>query len=140
MATLHTYFRSSAAYRVRIFLALKGLSYQKKFHQSKTITANNQSISPNQPQGLVPAWRMILVAMVSHLPSCYFLRISTHTRPTAQRPCQKAEILSVVQHIACDIHPLNNLRVLNYLKISYTWMQLVLMLGTHIGYSWALMP
>ncbi|OAV22231.1 Maleylacetoacetate isomerase Glutathione S-transferase, zeta [Moraxella catarrhalis] len=41
LATLHTYFRSSAAYRVRIFLALKGLSYQKNFinlKQSQQIT------------------------------------------------------------------------------------------------------
>ena len=56
MATLHTYFRSSAAYRVRIFFGIKRFVVPKKIHQSKAITANNQSISPNQPQGLVPAW------------------------------------------------------------------------------------
>lgn len=117
MATLHTYFCSSAAYRVRIFLALKGLSYQKNFINLKQSQQTTKAYYQTNPQGLVPAWED---DSGSYGQSFAIMLLLEDKHPTPallpSDPAKKAEILSVVQHIACDIHPLNNLRVLNYLK------------------------
>lgn len=115
---LHGYFRSSAAYRVRIALNYKGLSWENlSVHLVKN---GGQQFSEQyralNPSSLVPTLEdgeLVLgqsVAILEYLEEAY-----------AQNPllpkdiAQRAQVRAFVQAIACDIHPLNNLRVLRYL-------------------------
>jgi maleylacetoacetate isomerase len=117
---LYGYFRSSAAYRVRIALALKGIEAEHiGIHLLKD---GGQQIKPHylsrNPQGLVPALELddgtVLtqsLAIIEYLES-----IAPEPRLVPQDPVAAAQVRAVALTIACDIHPLNNLRVLNYLK------------------------
>lgn len=117
MATLHTYFRSSAAYRVRIFLALKGLEYQKAFVNLRQGQQTTQDYQQINAQGLIPTWEDDSGSYSQSVAIMLFIEDKYPTPALLPSdPAKKAQVLSVVQHIACDIHPLNNLRVLNYLK------------------------
>ncbi len=114
---LYSYYRSSAAYRVRIALNLKQIEHSiepvnllKKEHKSPNYLAK-------QPQGLVPCLEtdkgQFLAqsgAILSYLDSLY-----PHAKLLPADPFQAAKIKSVVDMIACDIHPVCNLRILNYL-------------------------
>ncbi len=114
---LYSYYRSSAAYRVRIALNLKQIEHSiepvnllKKEHKSPNYLAK-------QPQGLVPCLEtdkgQLLAqsgAILSYLDSLY-----PHAKLLPADPFQAAKIQSVVDMIACDIHPVCNLRILNYL-------------------------
>lgn len=118
MIRLYTYFRSSAAYRVRIALNLKGIDYQAVpvhlvkgggQHRSADYLALN-------PQGLVPALDVDGQVLTQSLAIMEFLD-ETHPDP-ALLPADalgRARVRAIAQAIACDIHPLNNLRVLQYL-------------------------
>jgi maleylpyruvate isomerase len=116
---LYSYFRSSAAYRVRIALNLKGLAYETvPVHLLKD---GGQQLSEGyrqvNPAGLVPAladgdWTIgQSMAILEYLEE-------THPEPALLPAGAKprARVRSIAQLIACDIHPLNNLRVLKYLK------------------------
>ncbi|MGE3319760.1 MAG: maleylacetoacetate isomerase [Candidatus Berkiella sp.] len=117
---LYDYFRSSASFRVRIALNLKGLSYdQISVHLVKDggqhLQAQYEGINP---QKLVPCF----VDQDSDVPLAQSLAIIEYLEeqyPTPALlptdPIARAEIRAFAQHIACEIHPLNNLRVLNYL-------------------------
>ena len=117
---LYGYFRSSAAYRVRIALALKGIAVEAaSIHLVKD---GGQQMKPDylarNPQGLVPALELddgtIItqsLAIIEYLDS-----IAPEPRLIPQDPVEAAQVRAVALTIACDIHPLNNLRVLNYLK------------------------
>ncbi len=117
MLTLHTYFRSSAAYRVRIALNLKGLEWQPAI---VWLPAGEQSLVSYQavnPQGLVPT----LIDGERHVSqSLAILEYLDETRPAPRLlpddPFARAQARSLALLVACDIHPLNNLRVLKYLK------------------------
>lgn len=118
MSILHDYWRSSASWRVRITLAVKGISWQSHSHD---LTRNEQR-DPNyltlNPQGLVPAWEEADGWTVSQ--SIAILEYLEERFPTPAllpaSPRARAEVRSLVQTIACDIHPLNNLRVTRYLR------------------------
>jgi maleylpyruvate isomerase len=114
---LYTFWRSSAAYRVRIALAVKGLSYTsipRRFaageHRSPEYTALN-------PQGLIPALEDGGAVIGQSLAIIEYLD-ETHRAPPLlpADPVGRATVRSLAQGIACDIHPLNNLRVLDYLR------------------------
>lgn len=119
---LYGYFRSSAAYRVRIALNLKGLKYD-----AQSIHLNRQGgeqFMPDylalNPAALVPA--LTGAGIDAAAPLTQSLAIieyldETHPLPPLLpgSPLDRAWIRSLAQSIACDIHPLNNLRVLNYL-------------------------
>ncbi|MDO5651867.1 MAG: maleylacetoacetate isomerase [Moraxella sp.] len=117
MLTLYTYFRSSAAYRVRIALALKGVDYDSV---SINLRAGEQHADyrTHNPQGLVPALELPSGETLGQ--SLAILEYLERTYPTpALLPSddlQALQVKAMAYHIACDIHPLNNLRVLNYLK------------------------
>ena len=115
---LYTYFRSSAAYRVRIALALKGLTPQ--MIPVHLLRDGGEQQSPEyllvNRQGLVPALDDDGVLITQSLAICEYLD-QTHPLPPLlpSDAVARARIRALVLAIACEIHPLNNLRVLNYL-------------------------
>lgn len=119
---LYSYFRSSASYRVRIALNLKGLAYETiPVHLLKN---GGEQLTPEyrklNPDGLVPAFVDELtensVALTQSLAIIEYLD-ETHPQPPLlpQSPLDRAFVRSIALSIACDIHPINNLRVLRYL-------------------------
>ncbi|MYN11564.1 maleylacetoacetate isomerase [Pusillimonas sp. TS35] len=116
---LYSYFRSSAAYRVRIALNLKGLGYETvPVHLLKDggqqFSAAYRALNPTQ---LVPTLVDEDVVIGQSLAILEYLD-ETHPQPPLlpADPAGRARVRAIAQTIACDIHPLNNLRVLRYLK------------------------
>ena len=115
---LYGYWRSSAAYRVRIALNLKGLSYeQRSVHLVKNggeqHSADFQRLNPNQLVPVLVDGQMTLnqsLAIVDYLDETYPEVLLT---PTDKQ--QRYLVKAMAQDIAVDMHPLNNLRVLQYL-------------------------
>jgi maleylacetoacetate isomerase len=118
MLTLHSYFRSSASYRVRIALNLKGLSYTTiPVHLLKG--GGQQHSSDYQrvnPAKLVPTLVDDGHAIGQSLAIMEYLD-ETHPEPALlpRDPLGRARVRGLAQSVACEIHPLNNLRVLQYL-------------------------
>lgn len=115
---LYTYFRSSAAYRVRIALGLKGLPYEAvPVHLLKNGGEQlGESYRGINPAALVPALQddgatiTQSMAIIEYLEEVY---PQTPLLPAA--PADRARVRALAQTIACDTHPLSNLRVLKYL-------------------------
>ncbi|MBF8222531.1 maleylacetoacetate isomerase [Halomonas sp. 328] len=117
MTTLYGYFRSSAAYRVRIALNLKGLAHdQAPVNLVKGEQRGEEYLARN-PQGLVPA--LVTddgVRLTQSLAICEYL--DERYPDPALLPADaagRARVRALAQSVACEIHPLNNLRVLKYL-------------------------
>ena len=115
---LHSYFRSSASYRVRIALNLKGLSYDLiPVHLLKN---GGEQFSENfralNPDALVPVLEHEGVALTQSLAIIEYLE-ETYPTPAllAKSALDRAWQRSLALMIACDIHPINNLRILQYL-------------------------
>ncbi len=116
---LYTFFRSSASYRVRIALNLKGLSYeQEPIHLRRSGGEQfGSAYKAINPQALVPALedggRILTqsLAIIEYLDEKY-------PRPPLlpEAAADKAIVRSMALVIACEVHPIQNLRVLNYLK------------------------
>lgn len=114
---LHEYFRSSAAYRIRIALNLKGIAYESVQHDLRAGAQRDASYLALNPQGLVPALEIDGLLLTQSLAIIDYLdaRIpEPHFVP--RDPAGRAHVLAMALIIACDVHPLNNLRVLKYLK------------------------
>jgi maleylacetoacetate isomerase len=118
MLTLHTYFRSSAAYRVRIALALKGLAYTSvPVHLLKNGgEQRSDAYLAVNPAGLVPTLVDDGQAISQSLAIIEYLE-ERWPQPAllGSNALERAHIRALALDIACEIHPLNNLRVLNYL-------------------------
>jgi maleylacetoacetate isomerase/maleylpyruvate isomerase len=113
---LFNYFRSSASYRVRIALALKGLDYDyRPVHLAKN-EQFNESYSAVSAARLVPLLRDGEHALTQSLAIIEYLE-ETHPTPALlpAAPAERARVRALAMDIACEIHPLNNLRVLRYL-------------------------
>ena len=114
---LFDYFRSSASYRVRLALNLKGLEYEQIPIDLRVAEQSTQPYLKTNPQGLVPALQIGTEIITQSLAIVEYLDEVYPAIPLLpNNPLQRAKIRSFAQIIACDIHPLNNLRVLNYLR------------------------
>lgn len=114
---LYGYFRSSAAFRVRIALNLKNFDYEQvpvHLRRGEHLAASYTALNP---QGLVPALVDDGRLLTQSLAIIEYLE---ETRPIPPLlppdPAGRARVRALALAVACDIHPLNNLRVLNYLK------------------------
>lgn len=114
---LYTFWRSSAAYRVRIALHLKRLPFEsvaKRFaageHRQPDFLALN-------PQGLIPTLETSQGALAQSLAIIEYLN-EVHPEPELlpRDAYARAQVRAMAGIIACDVHPINNLRVLNYLR------------------------
>jgi maleylpyruvate isomerase len=115
--TLHGYWRSTASYRVRIALGLKGLDYRQVTHDLRTGAQREENFVALSPQGLVPAIEADGAVLTQSLAIIEWLdeRWPDH-RLLPGDPTGRAIVRSMAQIVACDIHPLNNLRVLTALR------------------------
>ena len=114
---LHDYFRSSAAYRVRIGLHLKGVAYESVPVDLRHGAQAEPGYRALNPQGLVPALEMEGQVLTQSLAILDYLDARFPEPPFAPRdPAARAHVLAMALAIACDIHPIDNLRVLRYLK------------------------
>jgi len=121
MLKLYSYFRSSAAYRVRIALGLKGLAYDTiPVHLLKDGGQQHASAYRQaNPQGLVPALQLADDGPVLAQSLAIIEYLDETQAGPALLPADalgRARVRALAQMVACDIHPLNNLRVLKYLK------------------------
>ena len=105
-AILYDYFRSSASYRARIALNLKGIEYEQRSINLAAGTQKDEAYRELNPQG--------------------FLAICNYVNSIVPEPpfmpadaADRAHVLALALTVACDIHPLNNLRVLKYLKAEF---------------------
>ncbi|MFM0005611.1 maleylacetoacetate isomerase [Paraburkholderia dipogonis] len=116
---LYSYFRSSASYRVRVALALKGLPYE--YAPVHLLKGGGQQLSPVYRElnsdGLVPTLEdgpQVLTQSLAIIEYLNELRPEPPLLPAA--PADRAYVRSVALQVASEIHPVNNLRVLQYLK------------------------
>lgn len=119
--TLHGYWRSGAAWRVRIALALKGLPFETVAHDLRTGAQRDDAYRTLNPQALVPALDTGVAtgdAVLTQSPAILEWIEETHPAP-ALLPADamgRAHVRAMAALVCCDIHPLNNLRVLNALR------------------------
>jgi maleylpyruvate isomerase len=116
---LYTYFRSSAAYRTRIAFNLKGVHCETADVDLRT--AASDQLKPEyravNPQGLVPALVIEDTTVAQSLAIIEYLDEVYPEPPLLPRsPVDRARVRAMALAVACDMHPLNNLRVLNYLR------------------------
>ena len=109
---LHGYWRSSAAYRARIALNLKGLAYEQQGHDLRTGGHKDAAYLALNPQGMVPALEVDGVVLTQSPAILEWLE-EAHPKPPLLPTdlAERAHVRAMAALIACDIHPLNNLRV-----------------------------
>jgi maleylpyruvate isomerase len=115
---LHGYFRSSAAYRVRIALNLKGVSAEHIAHHLRKGEQRAPGYLAINPQGLVPALISDDGAGLTQSLAIIEWLDETFPKPPLQprEPLERARVRAFAFAIACDIHPVQNLKVLNRLR------------------------
>lgn len=113
---LYSYFRSSAAYRVRIALALKGLDADIIPVNLLNAEQKSDDYRAINPQGLVPSLQLDDAILTQSLAIMEYLEeVDDGVALLPSDAMARASVRAMAQLIACEIHPLNNLRVLKYL-------------------------
>ena len=116
-AILYDYFRSSASYRVRIALNLKGIDYEQRSINLAAGAQKDEAYRELNPQGFVPMLEMDGHRITQSLAICNYVNSVIADPPFMPADAaERAHVLALALTVACDIHPLNNLRVLKYLK------------------------
>ena len=118
---LYSYYLSSAAYRVRIALNLKGVEHELTPIHLRHGDHKQADYKDLNPQGLVPALGLSGAAEGTVIPQSmaildYIEEVYPEPPLLPEHPVSRARVRAVADNIACDIHPLNNLRVLQYLR------------------------
>lgn len=115
--TLYDYWRSSACYRVRIVLNLKGVAYDAVHIGLLDGDQSSADYLDKNPQGLIPMLEIDGHRLTQSLAIIDYLD-ATHPEPpmVPKDPAARSKVLAAALVIAADIHPIDNLRVLNYLK------------------------
>ena len=114
---LYDYFRSSAAYRVRIALNLKGIEYESRQINLRDDEQKSAEYRALNPQGLVPMLEIDGHRLTQSLAIINYLDLRYPNQPLIPASAaERAHVVAMAMTIVCDIHPLNNLRVLRYLK------------------------
>ena len=120
MIRLHSYWRSTAAYRVRIALNLKGLDYQQVTHDLRAGEQASAAYAAINPQKLIPTLETDELVLTQSLAIMEWLDERHPEPPLLPSPANdRALVRAMAQTIASDIHPLNNLRVLNLLRSEF---------------------
>jgi maleylacetoacetate isomerase len=113
---LHDYYRSSAAYRVRIALGLKGVEYDHRIVNLARGEQKDPAFRATNPQALIPCLEIDGLVLTQSLAICDYLDAKYDPVPfVPSDPADRAHVLALALTVACDIHPLNNLRILKYL-------------------------
>jgi maleylpyruvate isomerase len=116
---LYGYFRSSAAYRVRIALNFKRIAWEPVIVDLRAPVRAQQTpeFRALNPQQLIPVLQDGDHVLTQSLAIIEYLE-ETHPEPPLlpRLPAQRAQVRALALAVACDVHPLNNLRVLNYLR------------------------
>jgi maleylacetoacetate isomerase len=113
---LHDYYRSSAAYRVRIALGLKGVDYDHHIINLARGEQKDAAFRATNPQGFVPALEIDGLVLTQSLAICDYLDAKYEAVPfVPSDPADRAHVIALALTVACDIHPLNNLRILKYI-------------------------
>lgn len=113
---LFDYFRSSASYRVRIALNMKGLDYEARPVNLLEGAQRDEDYRAANPQSFVPMLEMDGQRFTQSLAIIDYLDARVREpRLMPQSACDRAHVLTLALAIACDIHPVNNLRILKYL-------------------------
>lgn len=117
---LHGYFRSGTSYRTRIALNLKGLSYETRGIDLRTGAQTSAAYRALNPQGLVPALETAEGVLIQSPAILEWLE-ERYTRPPLLPggAMDRATVRAMAAVIGCDIHPLNNLRVLTALRSQF---------------------
>ena len=115
---LHNYFRSSTSVRVRVALNLKGLDYTYAAHHLRRGEHRGDAYRAVNPHTLVPALELadgtVLTQSLAIIE--YLDEVFAEPPLLPAEPAARARVRAIAQAIACEIHPLNNLRVLNDLQ------------------------
>jgi maleylpyruvate isomerase len=120
MLRLHGYWRSTASYRVRIALNLKGLDYGQDTHDLRIEAHKDPAYLALAPHGLTPALETEEGVVIESQAILEWLE-ERHPRPRLlpEDAMGRAVVRSMAALVACDIHPLNNLRVLKALRVEF---------------------
>lgn len=114
---LYTFFRSSAAFRMRIALNLKGIRYDPVFVSLPKMEHRKAEFAAVNPQQLVPALDTGKKVLIQSMAIMEYMDETQPTPPFLPKdPLARAYVRALSQIIACEIHPLNNVRVLKYLE------------------------
>jgi maleylpyruvate isomerase len=117
---LHGYWRSGTSYRTRIALNLKGLAYEQEPVDLRAGVQRSEAFLRLNPQGLVPALEIEGGVLTQSLAIMEWIEERWPEPPLLPADAfARAEVRAMAATLACDIHPLNNLRVLKALKAEF---------------------
>lgn len=118
---LHGYWRSGTSYRVRLALALKGVPYEQVTHDLRRQEQRSSDYLAIAPHGLVPALEAGELVLIQSPAILEWIEERwPHPPLLPPTPDRRAIVRAMAATIGCDIHPLNNLRVLKELRLSFS--------------------